>query len=142
MVTMNGTDDPTETTPRMDEIDRALADFPSHLLDEDGMKAVREKSERMGVDFAPCGVDADNRLIVAVDDGTVIAHDLDTAEPAYEDLGMGLRSAMRWKLNAETEDIAHRQFSHEFMLNRDTSDWVWVHPQWRYLTADGEEGSP
>lgn len=123
----------------MDAIDRALADFPPDLLGEDGMKAVREKFERMGVNFAPCGVDEDNRLIVGADDGTVIAHDLDTAEPTYEGLGMGLPSAKRWRLNAETEHIAHRQFSHEFMLNRDTSDWEWVHPQWRYLTAGGPQ---
>jgi len=117
--------------------DRALADFPAERYSADVMKVIRQKHRSLGVDFAPCGVDEEGRLIVAADDGTVYATDLRSADPEKKRTG----AFKTWKPNAETELIGHRQFPDEYMLGRDTSDWLWVHPQWRYLTAEDGDSS-
>ena len=113
-------------------IDHALTDFPDHLLSDDGMKALRSLFKDLGIEFAPCGVDDENRLIVCSDDGSVVAYDLDSADPGQKTIGV----KQFWRLNADTEYIGGQQFAESYMLDRDVSDWVWVHPQWRYLTSD------
>lgn len=109
--------------------EKAFADFPGELVPDGNWEALYEKNS---VDFAPCGVDGDGRLIWAVDDGTVVAYDLETADPEKNKWGT-------WKLNADREIISHGSYPDEYMLDRDTSDWLWVHPQWRYLTAEAKE---
>lgn len=106
--------------------EKAFADFPEALVPDGNWKPLYELNS---VDFAPCGVDGGGRLICAWDDGTVIAYDLETANPERNRFGT-------WKLNANTETIGGGSYPAEYMLNRDTSDWLWIHPQWRYLTAE------
>jgi len=125
-------------TRRMESyVDRVLADFPAERYSASLMKAIRQKHRHLGVAFAPCGVDAEDCLIIASDDGTVYATDLRTADPEEKRIGV----SRTWKLNAEAELIGREQFPDEYMLGRDTSDWLWVHPQWRYLTAEDGDSS-
>lgn len=120
-------------------VDRALADFPEDLVSDDVMDAIRYLHERLGITYAPCGIDEKNRLIVAADDGIVTSYDLNSAEVEEPERSTVYRKSKWGRMNAETETInSTLQHPPEFMLNRDTSNWVWVHPQWRYLTKSSE----
>jgi len=115
-------------------VERAFADFPTERYSDEVVCAIRDVHKRLGSEFAPCGIDGGGRLIVADDDATVRAEDLLTAQPERRNT---LRRSS-WRLNTDSEIIG-KGYPPEYMLGRDTNDWVWVHPQWRYLTADDQE---
>lgn len=107
--------------------EKAFEDFPMEMLPEPANKILKRYEDP---DFGIGGIDAEHRLVSFSDDGWVVGYHLDGAETERTNYG--------YRLDTEQDSLADRQLGEEFMLGRDTSDWVWVHPRYRWLTEDSE----
>lgn len=112
----------------------ALEDFPESLVPEGDREVIRWYDDR---DFGVLGVDGEQRLVSASDDGWIIGYHLDEATIEQRKGRVGRPLGKR--LKTQQDDIAARQFPEEFMFERDVSEWVWVHPRYRWL-VEGLDG--
>lgn len=108
--------------------EKALEDYPEEYVPDGDWKALKSYEY---LPFGIVGIDAEERLLLSADDGSIRGVDLDTAYVEKTRYGRHIRG--------EDEYVAHQQHPQEYMLDRDTSDWVWVSPRFRYLTEPGGE---
>lgn len=116
---------------RKQEAKKAFADFPEELVPQGEWEALYEEEYRCGVG----GVDDQGRLVSFSDDGLVTGYALEDAGVQRTIRGS---TGFDYRLDAEQETIGEMQHGHEFMLDRDVSDWRWVNPRYEYLTEGFE----
>lgn len=108
--------------------EKTLQDFPEEYVPEGDWKALKSYEY---IPFGIVGVDDKERLLISADDGMIRGTHLDTAYVEKTRHGRHIRG--------EKDDLAYQQHPHEYMWDRDTSDWVWVSPRFRYLTDPSDE---
>lgn len=103
--------------------ERAFRDYPEEHI-PDGDREILYKMDYP--DFGIGGIDAQQRLVSFGDDGWIVGYHLDTASVNQDRYGKSL--------DAEHDTLAHQSMPEPFMFGKDVSEWVWVHPRYRWLT--------